>query len=225
MTSIHRISIAAATLLLIAGCKKATTDNTSNYKSALDAYYSAHPTCLFNHPQQFPTQVAASDKSKDAPFAALVDQGLLTRTTSEKKKIILSKQEINYDLSDKGRSDWTADANQPGYGNFCFGKRTVASIDNATPNNGQPGATTVVNYHYRFSGAPDWVKNAEIENAFPQVQSDLAGNGTGSATLADTPNGWQVQTPPAGTDSGAGENGSMNSNSNAATPADGRIVK
>lgn len=213
MTTMYRLTIAAATLLLVAGCKK-TTDNTSNYKSAIDAYYATHPACLFSHPQQFPTQVAASDKTKDAPFAALVDQGLLTRTTSEKKKILLSKQEINYDLSDKGRGAWTADSNQPGYGNFCFGKRTVASIDNATPNNGQPGATTVVNYHYKFSDAPDWVKNAEMENAFPSVQRDLAGNGTASATLLDTSNGWQVQ-PPANT----------HDDSNAATPADGKIVR
>jgi hypothetical protein len=213
MTTIHRVTIAAAALFLVAGCKK-TTDNTSNYKSAIDSYFSAHPDCLFAHPQQFPTQVAASDKEKNAPFAALVDQGLLTRSTSEKKVVILSKQEINYDLSDKGRSDWTADQNQPGAGNFCFGKRTVASIDNSTPNNGQPGATTVVNYHYKFSDAPDWVKNAEIENAFPQVQRDLAGNGTGTATLVDTSNGWQVQ-----------PNNNSDSNNNGATSADGKIVQ
>ena len=209
MTKIHRITIAAATLLLVAGCKK-TSDNTSNYKSAINAYYSAHPTCLFSHPQQFPTQVAASDTTKNAPFAALVDQGLLTRSTSEKKVVILSMQEINYDLSDKGRSDWTADQNQPGYGNFCFGKREASSIDNSTPNNGQPGATTVVNYHYTFTGEPSWVKAAEIQNAFPRVQDALAGNGTATSTLVDTPNGWQVQ-----------PSGDSDSNS----PADGRIVQ
>ena len=195
MTRFHKTTIAATALLLVAGCKK-TTDDTSNYKDAINAYYSAHPACLWSHSQQFPTQVAASNNDQTAPFAALVDQGLLTRTTSEKKIIIISKQEVNYDLSDKGRSAWTADPNQPGYGNFCYGHRSVSSIDSSTPNNAQPGATTVVNYHYTFSGAPDWAKASETQTAFPRLQTDLSGNGTASATLVDTTNGWQIQTPP-----------------------------
>ena len=195
MTPVRKITIAAAALLLIAGCKK-TTDNTLNYKSAINAYYSANPSCLWSHSQQFPTQVAASNTEQTAPFAALVDQGLLTRTTTEKKIIIISKQEVNYDLSDKGRSAWTADPNQPGYGNFCYGHRSVSSIDSSTPNDAQPGATTVVNYHYTFSGAPDWAKASETQTAFPRLQTDLSGSGTATATLVDTTNGWQVQTPP-----------------------------
>jgi hypothetical protein len=196
-------------LLLAVGCKK-TADNTSNYKSAIDGFYSAHPACLWSTPQQFPKQVGASDDSQNAPFAALVDQGLLARTTSEKKIIIISKQEINYDLTDKGRSAWTADTTQPGYGNFCYGHRSVSSIDSSTPNNGQPGATTTVGYHYSFSGVPDWAKAAEVQNAFPNVRTDLAGDGVANASLLDTNNGWQVQS---------------NVRSNTTTPADGSIVQ
>lgn len=203
-------------LLLLAGCKK-TADNSENYKSAINAWYSAHPSCLWSTPQRFPTQVAASDDSQNAPFAALVDQGLLVRSTSEKKIVIVSRQEINYDLSDSGRSAWTADANQPGYGNFCYGHRNVQTITSSTPNNGQPGATTTVNYQYGFSGAPGWAKAAEVQNAFPQVRSDLAGNGSASATLTDTQNGWQVTTPPPGSASAP--------NGPGASPADGRIVQ
>lgn len=195
MTPIQSATLcAAASLLLVAGCKK-TADNTSNYKSTLDNFYSANNACLWPTSQKFPVQIAASDDTKTAPFAALVDQGLLTRTTSEKKIIIISKQEVNYDLTDKGRSAWTADTTQPGYGNFCYGHRTVASIDSSTPNNGEPGATTVVNYHYGFSSAPDWAKASETQNAFPHLQADLSG-GAASATLVDTNNGWQIQTPP-----------------------------
>jgi hypothetical protein len=201
-------------VLLVSGCKK-TADNTSNYKSAIDAYYSASPVCLWSQPQQFPTQIAASNTDQAAPFAALVDQGLLTRTTSEKKIIIISKQEVNYDLSDKGRSAWTADPNQPGYGNFCYGHRTVQTINSATPNNGQPGATAQVSYNYSFSGAPDWAKAAETQNAFPNTQSNLSG-GTANATLVDTNNGWQVQAP---------SPSAQPASSQPATPADGKIVQ
>ena len=215
MTIIQRSTVCAAALILIAGCKK-TADNTSNYKSAIDAYYSAHPTCLWSHSQKFPVQVAASNTDQTAPFAALVDQGLLTRTTSEKKIIIISKQETNYDLSDKGRSVWTADPTQPGYGNFCYGHRSVQSVDSSTPNDAEPGATTVVNYHYTFSGAPDWARAAETQTAFPQLQSDLSGTGTASATLIDSSNGWQIQTPPPTR---------SHSDPQSITPADGKIVE
>jgi hypothetical protein len=195
--------------ILSAGCKK-TADNTLNYKSTLDAYYAAHPSCLWPQPVQFPAQVDASDTTKTGPYDALYDQGLLTRAASEKKVMIIANKRVtNYDLSDKGRSAWTADTTQPGFGNFCYGHRTVQSIDNSSPNNGQPGAVTQVSYHFGFSGAPGWAQAAETQNAFPQVKDDL-NTGIAIATLVDTNNGWQVQTPPP---------------SHTVTGADGKIVE
>lgn len=188
------ITICAAAVLAASGCKK-TADNTTNYKNALDSYYSAHPACLWQQPVRFPVQVSTSDTDKTAPYDALVDQGLLQRTTGEKKVfIVASKQVTNYDLTSNGRGAWTADTTDPGSGNFCYGHRTVQSIDSSTPNNGQPGATTQVSYHYAITGAPSWAQAAETQNAFPQVRTNLAG-GTATATLIDTNNGWQVQAP------------------------------
>ena len=205
-------SVLLLSFALIAGCnKKANTP--PNFANAINAYSEAHPACLWAEGKKFPVQAATSDDEKTQGYDALVDQGLLVRTTSEKKIIIISRQENNYDLSATGRSAWITDPNQPGYGNFCYGHRSVQSIDSSTPNNAQPGATTVVNYHYTFSGAPDWAKVAETQTAFPNVQSDLAGNGTASATLVDTSNGWQVQTPP------------PSPNHPSATSADGKIVQ
>jgi hypothetical protein len=207
-----RLSVIAITsaALLIAGCKK-TSDNTVNYKAALNAYYAGRPLCLWPQPQKFPVQTGTSDTST-APYDALVDQGLLVRTISEKKIIIISKQMTNYDLSDKGRGAWTADANQPGYGNFCYGTRTVSSIDSTTPNSGEPGATTTVNYHFSISNPPAWASAAETQNAFPRVATNLAA-GTATATLLDTSNGWSVQTLPP-----------VPASSSAPTSADGKIV-
>ena len=102
------------TLFFAMGCNK-KADNTMNFSGAIDTYYSAHPACLWPDPIKFPVQADTSDTSKTSGYDALVDQGLLVRTTAEKKKfIIASKQVNNYDLSDKGRSAWTADVNQPG---------------------------------------------------------------------------------------------------------------
>ncbi len=183
--------------LAVAGCKK-TADNTVNYKTALNTYYAAHPACLWSEPKKFPAQADTSDSTKTSPYDALVDQGLLLRSTAEKKQLlILSKQVTNYDLTDKGRSAWTADVNQPGYGNFCYGHATVSSIDNATPTNDQPGATTQVSYHYGFSDAPGWATAPETQTAYPNVQANLAAAGTtGTATLSNTTNGWVVTSAP-----------------------------
>ena len=200
----------ATSALLFAGCKK-TADNTINYKSAINTYYSAHPACLWSQPKQFPVQTETSDADKTQKFDALFDQGLLTRTAGDKKKLLglVDKQVNNYDLSDKGRSTWTADTTQPGFGNFCYGHRSASDIDSATPNNGQPGATTTVNYRWTFDGAPDWAKSAEVQNVYPSVRANLVGNGTSSKTLVDTNNGWQVQP----------------STGNAAVATDGTVVE
>jgi len=209
--TLRTAAISAAALLVLAGCNK-KADNTMNYTSAINSYYSAHPACLFAQPQQFPTQKTTSDTSATAPFDALVDQGLLVRTTAEKKvMIVASKQVTNYDLSSQGRSDWTADTTQPGFGNFCYGHRKVTAIDSSTPTTSDPGATTQVTYHYAVDGAPSWASAAETKTAFPNVATDLSGPQAASATLTDTANGWQVTTAPDGR--------------TPATSADGKIVQ
>jgi hypothetical protein len=132
------------------------------------------------------------------------------RTTAEKKvMIIASKQVNNYDLSDKGRSFWTADVDQPGFGNFCYGHRKVSSVDSSTPTNSSVGATTQVNYRYTVGDAAAWANAAETQNAYPQLHSDLSGPQNGRATLTNTNNGWQVSSA-----------GAVNGSSN-----DGKIVE
>jgi hypothetical protein len=191
-TSIRAIALGGATLMLAAGCNK-KADNTINFTSAIDSYYSVHPSCLWSDPIKFPVQADTSNASKTSGYDALVDQGLLVRTTAEKKVLIIaSKQVNNYDLSDKGRSVWTADVNQPGYGNFCYGHRKVSSIDSTTPTTSNTGATTQVNYRYTLADPPAWASAPETQTAYPQLHSDLAGPQSGQATLTNTSNGWQV---------------------------------
>ncbi len=209
-TSLRSAALCGAVILLAAGCNK-KQDNTSNYTSAIDSYYSAHPACLWSDPVKFPVQADTSDASKTSGYDALVDQGLLVRTTAEKKHLIISSKQVNnYDLSDKGRSAWTADTTQPGFGNFCYGHCKVSGIDSSTPTTSEPGATTQVSYHYTFSDAPGWATAAETQNAYPQIHTDLSGPQTGQATLTNTSNGWQFSSAP---------------HSSAASSADGKIVQ
>ena len=200
---------------MLAGCKAIRVDSKANFTKAINTYYASRPACLWTDEIKFPVQVTTSDTSKTAGFDALVDQGLLQRTTAEKKVfIIASKQVTNYDLTDKGHGAWTADTAQPGFGNFCYGTRSVSSIDSYTPTNQQPGDKTTVNYHAGISGAPAWASAAETQSAFPQVAGDIAGPAAATATLTDTTNGWAVTSGPGGLRTGK-----------PVTGADGKIVE
>jgi hypothetical protein len=182
----------AVTLLSSGGCNK-HVDNTSHFTDAINSYYTAHPVCLWDASVKFPVQADTSDASKTSGYDALVDQGLLARTTAEKKvMIVASKQVNNYDISEKGRGAWVPDVDQPGFGNFCYGHRKVTSIDGSTPTSDERGATTQVTYHYTVADAPAWATAEETQNAYPQIRQNLGGPHTGTAVLIETNEGWKV---------------------------------
>jgi len=179
--------------LLVAGCNK--QDNSrANYQSAINDYYKAHPSCLWQDEKKFPVQAATSDDAKTEGYDALTDAGLLTRTTAEKKVfIVASKQVNNYDLSPQGRTSWTADTAQPGYGNFCYGHRAVDSIDSFTAGqNGSGVKTAQVNYHYSLADVPAWAKSDEVKTAFPTLGTQLAQGQPAQDTLTMNGETWQV---------------------------------
>jgi hypothetical protein len=137
-------------------------------------------------------QAATSDDSKTEGYDALTQAGLLTRTTGEKKVfIVASKQVNNYDLSDSGRSTWTPDPTQPGYGNFCYGHDEVTSIDNSTVGTNASGAkTATVDYHYKLTGTASWAQSQEMQTAFPSIATALNANPSARATLVMNGEQW-----------------------------------
>ncbi len=139
---------------------------------------------------KFPAQADTSSDEQTRGYDALTEAGMLTRAAAEKKRFLIgSKQVSNYDLSEKGRSTWTADPAQPGYGNFCFGHPEVSSIDGYAP--GNPDATRyTVTYRYAVS-LPAWANTTEMKTAFPRLASESAGQ-AGTATLTRSNDGWQV---------------------------------
>jgi hypothetical protein len=115
-----------------------------SYKAAINNHYKAFPMCIWSQPKKFPVQAATSDDAKTEGYDALTQEGLLVRTTAEKKVLIIaSKQVNNYDLSGTGRTSWTPDSSQPGYGNFCYGNREVTSVDDSPLGTNGSGAKTV----------------------------------------------------------------------------------
>jgi hypothetical protein len=205
MRAKHVMSLAVCGALVIAaGCKKNAVD-TGAFKSARNSYYSGKQDCVWADAVKFPVQADKNNEDQTKGFDALTDAGLLQRTPQEKKRFLIGSKQVNdYDLTDKGRSTWTADPSQPGYGNFCFGTRSVTSVDSYTPPDNPDATQFTVNYHYSVASAPDWATSAEMKTAFPKIATDTSGQQTGSATLLKSNNGWQVSQaqPSAGTSSG-----------------------
>ncbi len=179
-------------LALLTACNNGSNTDMS-YKAAINDHYKAFPVCIWSEAKKFPVQAATSDDAKTEGYDALTQEGLLTRTTAEKKVLIIaSKQVNNYDLSDKGRTSWTPDSSQPGYGNFCYGNREVTSIDNSTLGTNGSGAKTVdVTYHYQIANVAPWANSAEMKTAYPNIASALSTNASDHATLVMTGDHWE----------------------------------
>ncbi len=187
LKSTTRAAILCALLTLAAGCSSKKDATKANFKDAINTYYGAHPECLWSTTVKFPTRADTSDTSKTAGYDALTDQGLLTRQADSRKVFIFGSKEVNnYDLSEKGRSNWTPDPQNPGYGNFCYGHRDVTAVDDFAVN----GGTATVDYHYQLGAVSPWADNTEIKTAFPTVQASLASPLSDKASLTLTDNGW-----------------------------------
>jgi hypothetical protein len=177
--------------LLTTACSK--TDNSDmNYKAAINDHFKGAPACIWPQTKKLPAQATTSDDAKTEGYDALTQAGLLVRTTAEKKVfIVASKQVNNYDLSDSGRSTWTPDPTQPGYGNFCYGNREVTSIDNSTVGANSSGAkTAAVNYHYKMENVPAWANSPGMKTAFPSIDTGLNTSPAANANLVMNGDHW-----------------------------------
>ena len=177
-----------------AGCKKQI--DLIQFKSAINESFSGRHECVWPEPIKLPAQVDTSKDEKTRDFDALTDAGLFIRGSAEKKRFLVgSKQVSNYDLSDKGRPAWTPDPNQPGYGNFCFGKFNVTAIDSATPDDPSNPTQYTVKYRYEVEGIPAWATTPESMRAFPKIASDTSIQSATATLVKDSSGGWVVVPP------------------------------
>jgi hypothetical protein len=180
-------------LLIAAGCRKSNFVDKAAFKSAINNYYSTRQDCVWSGPVKFPVQVDSSNYEQTKGYDALTDAGFLVRRAAEKKRFLIgSKQVSDYDLSDKGRSNWTADQTQPGFGNFCFGHREVTTVDGFTPADVSDATQYSVSYHFDVASVPGWASTVEMKTAFPKVAIDTSGQQTAIANLMKSNSGWQV---------------------------------
>lgn len=190
--SLWSLAICGA-MLGAAGCRKTNFVDKMAFKSAINNYYTGHQDCLWSSPVKFPVQADTSNYEQTKGYDALTDAGFLVRKAAEKKRFLIgSKQVTDYDVSDKGRTNWTPDQTQPGYGNFCFGHREVTTIDGFSPADVSDATQYSVSYHYDIASVPGWASTVEMKTAFPKVAIDTSGQQTAVANLVKSDSGWRV---------------------------------
>jgi len=174
------------------GCKKQVDH--AEFISAINKSFVGRHECVWPESIKLPVQADPSTDDRIRIFEALIDAGLFLHVSEEKKRFG-SKQVNTYNLSDKGHSSWTPDADHPGYGNFCFGHFNATAVENATPNDSSNPTQYTVNYRYEVLGIPDWVSKPESIRAFPKLAADTSIQ-SATATLSKGANGgWAVDSP------------------------------
>lgn len=192
------MGVVSVLALMAAGCGPQKPD-TSIVKSVIETHYSTHPECLWVTPVQFPATLHANNSMLASPghtlrYDVLTNAGLLSRTEQPAKRGVPHSEPMDvYALSPQGRTAWTPDPSQPGYGNFCFGHREVTSVNNLTMRKQSGVVTASVSYQYDLAGVPDWAKSSQIEMAFPNVRGALAGPRNAQADLIKNGNGWEFK--------------------------------
>lgn len=173
----------AAAALLVGGCRSKSVDP-SEFRYVLNDYYRLQPHCLWANPVDFPSEAEKGNAEQLRQFKALTDAGLLERRTGMLGGAVVTE----YSLSETGKTQWSADAKEPGWGNFCFARAEVTRIDSVNP----PGASVAytVAYHYG-ADLPGWAKGSAVEAAFPAIAAEASGAAT--ATLVRAGTEWQVQ--------------------------------
>jgi hypothetical protein len=157
------------------GCNSKTKPTPENFTKALNAYFPEHPDCLLPG-MRFPFET--SDPAKVKQMNSLVKATLLE--VHQEASIHVSRYTVTT----------TGTRYAP---RFCYGYRSVSSIDSSTPPavvNGFPQVQ--VTYHYTMQNVPIWAKSADVQLAFPALAAATSGHASDRATLAQTMAGWQV---------------------------------
>lgn len=189
-----RIAVALALAVFFAGeigCKKQV--NREPLKAAINKSFVGRHDCVWQEAIKLPAKINPSKDARVRQFDALTDAGLLIRELMETKHSLSDSSVINqYNLSDKGHAAWTPDSNRPGYGNFCFGRFNVTSIDKATPNDSSNPTQYTVHYKYEVEGIPGWVRTPESMRAFPKLAADTSIQSAAATLVKGTDGAWVV---------------------------------
>jgi hypothetical protein len=184
-----RIALCLSSIVCVAaltGCSSAPAPkDRADFTRSLNRYYEGRPMCVWPEQVSFPVQNPTPDEVRDRRYDALVSAGLLARRQA--------RTGVIYELTSAGRAAFDYDIADKSTGNFCYGRRKVASIDSARQGS---RTTELVDYQYVIAEPAAWARNPVIQSAFRQIASELSGAHAATATLLNTTTGWEVAEQP-----------------------------
>ncbi|MBY9064881.1 hypothetical protein K7957_18250 [Sphingomonas yunnanensis] len=216
------VPILALSTIALAGCSNSKEANKSNFEHAINEWIEKGPPCLdvpdgtVTAPGQkynaLPAYVEATPKAQPfaeesrqrrlAPLEALVDAGLMKKTTTvieqenmfggaERKVAVLA-----YDFTSEGKAAFEDDARPSVMGGkrsgLCYGKPHVDEITNFTQPADMMGMTlSQVSYKYHLADLPGWAKNQKMKAAFPNLARNTAESLDAKAAVILTNDGWK----------------------------------
>jgi len=183
-------SLVLGLFALVTACNNGTNTDMS-YKAAINDHYKAFPVCLWSQAKKFPVQAATSDDAKTEEYDALTQEGLLTRTTAEKRVLIIASKQV---------TTMTCRTRVGLHGHLIplsrlrkllLRHREVTSIDNSTLGTNGSGAKTVdVTYHYQLANVATWGEFAGNENCLSGYCFSLSANPSDQAMLVMSGDHW-----------------------------------
>ena len=208
-------------LVCLSACSNPKVASEGNFRRAIDNWIEKDPPCLrlrddgLDRPGRkdgafplyfaLPTEPNISAAQREerlkaiAPYDALVDAGILqtTRTRIEQHGWFgpdTTVAVIAYELTDKGKGTISpAGKNAFGQPNtLCYGKPKVDEIVHFTePADAMGMKMSHVSYRYHVADLPDWIDNAKVKAAFPEIAEATAEHLDSKATLVLTNDGWK----------------------------------
>ena len=183
--------------VLIAGCSNVKDANNSNFEKSLQDYLdSESPRCYFmmNFPsdnRSFLNNYRKNNKILDI----MADLGIVRKKTENQNQ---SRPLVTYELTDKGKEFYMADARKnilgENLGGFCFGVPVVIEIDNFTEPQNATGVTiSRVKYRYKVTGFPEWATTSELLELNDNLKKDVESEDKpikDTASLLLTDKGW-----------------------------------
>lgn len=193
----QRIAVALIMIGLFAGLAGCTQKvDRAAFIVAINKSLAGTHECTWPQAIKLPAEVDPAKDARVAGFDALTDAGLLIRELVVDKPMPVGSEPMKkYNLSDKGHALWTPEPNQPGYGNFCFGRFNVTAIDKTTPKDSSNPAQYTVTYSYEVEGIPAWMHTPESMRAFRKIAADTSIQSATATLVKDAGGGWEVVSP------------------------------
>jgi hypothetical protein len=168
--------LAVVALVAATGCNPKTKATPENFTKAINAHFFDRSDCLFT----------------DVKFPYATADPVKTRQMNTLVKSLLLDSSFEYSVHTTRYTPTTTGARYAP--RFCYGHRTVTSIDSFTPpaKDARGFPETQVTYHYKMQDVPVWAKSPDVLTAFPELAAKTSGNASDKITLAQTLAGWQV---------------------------------